>query len=229
MKRAFTLAETLITLGIVGVVVAITIPTLIANYQKQVFANKLAQTYSILNQAIDMAITEHGEPKNWEWDEKYDSGIRDIKWVNKYLYPYLKGQKIPGEQRLPTQYVYTYETLDGTEYNGTGRIHVEYVMNNGTVLTSRGGGYDWSDDPWVWLEIDLNGKNGPNVKGKDIFNLFFYSEKRFHSAYWVSWHKEIEHFSRDEAMEVCRTNYIATYCFDLIMQNSWKFPKDYPW
>ena len=36
-KRAFTLAEVLITLGIIGVVAAMTIPTLISNYQKKQF------------------------------------------------------------------------------------------------------------------------------------------------------------------------------------------------
>lgn len=143
----------------------------------------------------------------------------------------MQGKKISGTQwSIHLPYVYPYKTLNGTEHNGTSRIYVEYVMNNGTVLTSRGGGYNWSpDDPWVWLEIDLNGKNGPNVKGKDIFNLFFYAKKRFHPAVWVSNHKGIEDYSRDEAVEICRTNYIATFCFDLIMQNGWKFPKDYPW
>lgn len=66
IKQALTLSETLVTIGIIGIVVAITIPVLVAKYQKRVFANKLAQTYSILNQAIDMAVSEHGEPKNWE-------------------------------------------------------------------------------------------------------------------------------------------------------------------
>lgn len=40
-RVAFTLAEVLITLGIIGVVAAITLPTLIQNYQKQVWVNQL--------------------------------------------------------------------------------------------------------------------------------------------------------------------------------------------
>lgn len=150
--------------------------------------------------------------------------------VNKYLYPFLKGKKVqPLEKSVNGPYVYPYKLLDETEFTGNYRLVAEYVMNNGTIITSRGGGYDWSTDPWVWLEIDVNGKNGPNVKGKDIFNLFFYAEKKFHSALWVSDHKGIEKFTRDQAIEICRTNYIATFCADLIMMNGWKFPKDYPW
>lgn len=41
MKKAFTLAETLITLGVIGVVAALTLPTLINSYKKQVTTARL--------------------------------------------------------------------------------------------------------------------------------------------------------------------------------------------
>lgn len=44
-KRGFTLAEVLITLGIIGVVAAITIPALISNYQISVNKTKLKKLY----------------------------------------------------------------------------------------------------------------------------------------------------------------------------------------
>lgn len=45
---AFTLAEVLITLGIIGVVAAMTLPTLINNYRKQETIAKLKKVYSVL-------------------------------------------------------------------------------------------------------------------------------------------------------------------------------------
>ena len=48
-KKAFTLAEVLITLGIIGVVAALTLPSLVANYRKQQYVNSLKAGYSILN------------------------------------------------------------------------------------------------------------------------------------------------------------------------------------
>jgi len=55
-KKAFTLAEVLITLGIIGVVAAMTIPTLVANYQQKsmdtaanVFNRKLGEALKIMN------------------------------------------------------------------------------------------------------------------------------------------------------------------------------------
>jgi len=52
-KAAFTLAEVLITLGIIGVVAAMTLPALIQNYQKGVVLNRLKQTYAQVQTAID--------------------------------------------------------------------------------------------------------------------------------------------------------------------------------
>ena len=46
---AFTLAEVLITLAIVGVVAAITVPTLVANYQQKALNNQFKKSYAFIN------------------------------------------------------------------------------------------------------------------------------------------------------------------------------------
>ena len=58
--RAFTLAEILITLGIIGIVAAITIPMLITNYQKRLTLTRLQKHYAQLNQVIKLIDEEHG-------------------------------------------------------------------------------------------------------------------------------------------------------------------------
>ena len=50
MKKAFTLAEVLITLGVIGIVAALTMPALIVNYQKKVLETRIKKFYSVLNQ-----------------------------------------------------------------------------------------------------------------------------------------------------------------------------------
>ena len=59
-RVAFTLAEVLITLGIIGVVAAITLPTLVANYQKTVWVNQLKKTYSTLNEGFKQMAASEG-------------------------------------------------------------------------------------------------------------------------------------------------------------------------
>ena len=61
--RGFTLAEVLITLVIIGVIAAMTIPTLMNNTNKQEYVSKLKKAYSTLSQATNRIITEEGNPR----------------------------------------------------------------------------------------------------------------------------------------------------------------------
>ena len=58
-KAAFTLAEVLITLGIIGIVAAMTIPTLIADYQEKVLVTKVKQGHSLLMNAIQLYMAQN--------------------------------------------------------------------------------------------------------------------------------------------------------------------------
>ena len=60
MKKAFTLAEVLITLGIIGVVAAMTIPVLLVNTTSQKYRSKLKKTISTLSQAARMSDAQYG-------------------------------------------------------------------------------------------------------------------------------------------------------------------------
>ena len=53
-QQGFTLAETLITIGIIGVVAALTIPTIISEYQERVLVNLAKKNYSVVMNAINM-------------------------------------------------------------------------------------------------------------------------------------------------------------------------------
>ena len=61
-RVAFTLAEILITLGIIGVVAAMTMPSLIADYKNKEFAVRAKRTYSVISQAIKLYEAENGTP-----------------------------------------------------------------------------------------------------------------------------------------------------------------------
>ena len=60
-RNAFTLAEVLITLAIIGIVAAVTIPSVIANAQQQEFKTGLRKAVSVLNEAIQANIALEGE------------------------------------------------------------------------------------------------------------------------------------------------------------------------
>ena len=62
---AFTLAEVLIVLGIIGIVAELTIPTLMNNVQNQVTVVTVKKAYSTLSQAYTMAVQDNGIPDTW--------------------------------------------------------------------------------------------------------------------------------------------------------------------
>lgn len=71
-KFAFTLAEVLITLGIIGVVAAMTMPSLITNYQEKQRVSQLKKVYSALSQAFVSAVQENGTPDEWGMGDMYE-------------------------------------------------------------------------------------------------------------------------------------------------------------
>ena len=83
-KSAFTLAEVLITLVIIGVIAALTVPTLIQNTQKQEYVTALKKAYSTLSQATQQIIAENGSPAaadgGWaaDYDKIYDLYSRHL-------------------------------------------------------------------------------------------------------------------------------------------------------
>ena len=59
--KDFTFAEVLITLGVIGIVAALTLPSVIQNYQKKITVERLKKTYSTLAQAIQMSVKDNNE------------------------------------------------------------------------------------------------------------------------------------------------------------------------
>ncbi len=69
-KDAFTLAEVLVTLGIIGVVAALTMPTLVSNHKKAVLKSQFKKTYSTISQAYDAAAVSLGYfPQCYYWEQ----------------------------------------------------------------------------------------------------------------------------------------------------------------
>lgn len=99
-SKAFTLAEILITLGIIGVVAALTLPVLIEEHQKKETVAKLKALNSIMGQAFQLSKTENGDWSTWDnnsfgnggpgYDWTSGDGNEQLKWLEKYVLPYLK-------------------------------------------------------------------------------------------------------------------------------------------
>ncbi|MDR1327413.1 MAG: type II secretion system GspH family protein [Heliobacteriaceae bacterium] len=87
-KHAFTLAEVLITLGIIGVVAALTMPSLIGNYQKNVVTTRMKKFYSMINQAALMR-TAHEQELNKSMLTAADNPNIMLDFFNTNYAPYI--------------------------------------------------------------------------------------------------------------------------------------------
>lgn len=77
MRKGFTLAEVLITIGIIGVVSALTIPSLIAEYKEKQIVTRVKKEYSMLSQAVRMMIAYNGQINEWG-DQSYETFEREL-------------------------------------------------------------------------------------------------------------------------------------------------------
>lgn len=83
--KAFTLSEILITLAIIGVVAALTIPNLVYSYKKRVVKTRLLKFYNIMNETIRLSEIDNGDKKTWSFPTNQFADNKE-KFYNKYLY-----------------------------------------------------------------------------------------------------------------------------------------------
>lgn len=220
-RVAFTLAEVLITLTIIGVVATLTIPTLIQNYKKRTVEVKLLQSYSLINQALQISYVENGPVSSWDknittahkwtYEELTD-------WFNKYLAPYLK-------------YNHTNKITEKS-INGVGEEVVverlEIILNNGVIMRLE------TLDPY---DMTIAFKDNKIITGKNQFAYQFRTVGD-NIVLRTYWNNELED-NCDKTLDSLKYRdrygcYEASHgqgmlCSKLIEVNNWKIPNDYPY
>ena len=184
-KKAFTLAEVLITLGIIGVVAAMTLPTLIQNYKDKERVTALKKQYSIFSQALKMAEFENGAVAGW-----VDKDAPREEKANIYrekIFPQLKILKDCTDQQAEC-YGNKVIKLNWGDDTYTGNI-----VNNGNhwIYGTLADGTDFiievqttpiedrlpDNTIYASIDIDLNGLDKlPNKVGEDYF-YFWITDK----------------------------------------------------
>lgn len=158
---AFTLAEVLIALAVIGIVAAMTIPTLIDNYRAAEMKTRLNKSYSLISQAFELMKIDNGG---------YVDGSS-----------YLESKFATVFQR----YFKTIKTSRGissvepTYKNFTENANFDiYLLDDGTLYLSDGT-LIFIENPYisdntlahVYIFVDINGVKKPNVLGKDLFGF----------------------------------------------------------
>ena len=189
-KVAFTLAEVLITLGIIGVVAALTLPSLVQKYKEQATVTRLKKVYTILDQAFTQMTDDEGTIDTWDAGAPRKQKIEEL--IPKYL-------KITQKCDINTTFKKCGLTTYKNRFNYapdyprgfTGKENANYYLADGIIIytaisddsnlynqckmgknfTNSGAHQSYANTCGsIW--VDINGVKEPNTMDLDLF-LFY--------------------------------------------------------
>ena len=189
-RVGFTLAEVLITLGIIGIVSALTIPNLINKFEEKRTITLLKETYSMLSQAMIYVVNEHGIVDKWvkSNNQMTDDELKDT--VNKTLdlfKPYLKIAKTcsASETTCLGSDDETIRALSGgVNSRLTNKGYNTFVLNNGAKLlisvnSDSPAGMSCgriTSAPCVFFRVKTDNSK-KNVYGKNFFEFHVFNDR----------------------------------------------------
>ena len=179
------MAEVLITLGIIGVVAAMTLPSLIANYKAIEYHTRFMTAYSRLQEAFQKLAAEEGmtitnssygnqqfrDPFMAQFIKPIDCGYGS--GLNHKHLGCLPNPDL-GENENATA-VAEYKTYDGKKKLGLGYMDDgQFLMNNGMLVTIEN-----QNKGRLYITVDINGyQNRPNRYGHDLFTFMVTKDGR---------------------------------------------------
>lgn len=207
-RKAFTLAEVLITLGVIGIVAAMTLPVLIQNYRKQVVETRLKKFYSIFNQTIKRIEADYGDIDSWfenlssgdiDEDGNYIEGTNYSEiWFKKYFAPYMNIAEI--KRSSTDKRIFTVYFSDGSALR---------PMANKTTT-------------WLFYpEYSLKCVSMDKVEQLGYCSFKFTLNKTLEPSTTSNWDGSEAALLRDCSLT-------GSSCAKLIQFNGWKVPNNYP-
>ena len=250
-KKAFTLSEVLIALAVIGVIAAITIPSVKIQMEKQDTIAQLKVAYSLISQGVNRAWADYGPIYNW------DVSLSPSEFGRLYVKPYFiytKECTSMSDGCWETDGFNGYYDLSGVKKKNT--VPYSLVLNNGMIL-----GINQVAGVLLSYIIDINGSRKPNKMGRDIFSFYVYNtDYSFCNDAEVYTGKDGLYpggydncgpphafYTRDELLSksVCRACTKSTTgcsngednerpgvgaaCAAVIVKDGWQIKSDYPW
>ncbi len=204
-RQAFTLAEVLITLGIIGVVAALTLPALINNYEKSVVETRMQKFYTNINAALKLSIVENGDMVDWTFPQDYYDADGSEQFFNTYL-------------KNNLQYLKTVPRVT-TSWPTNG---IEVDLNDGSAFVL--------SDTWITYYPNANKKLRSGVD-----SFIFIINKNGNSVVPHGYDLKLNESTIKLVEDVsysCNGKSRKAFnrsCAAYIMQNGWKIPEYYPW
>ena len=235
-NKGFTLAEVLITIGIIGIVSALLISVVISKYKQKNIESKLKKSYTILNQMFIRSEADNGSAINWTWNGSSIDIKNDKKFFETYFGPYLNIIDIKNKNvheqynssgyemyfqngnRAPDVYGYIFELSNGYA------VLPHIFSTNSATLGS-----------FLIILPDTNKKH--LVQGRDVFTFAIVRKNEsivIEPNTYLKWTCNTLTKNRQTFLNRCQGKLdssgvgAAISCTYLIYCNNWEIPDDYP-
>ncbi|GBF23536.1 pilin subunit PilA [Candidatus Gastranaerophilus sp. (ex Termes propinquus)] len=187
-KKGFTLAEVLITLAVVGIVAASTIPAVVTKLTRQEFVTKLQKAHNTLVNTVKASEKEQGPIQHWNWIPSGSTGgLTSEAFFNTYFKPHLDIMADCGVATGETACFVTHGDYKSLSNNalvaGWAGAPANALSSSASYkfTTSDGISYAFvkttqSNATWSLVYVDVNGKKKPNQLGRDLFIFFIWHE-----------------------------------------------------
>ena len=183
-KFAFTLAETLVVMGIIGVVAALTIPNLNQSTGDREKVARVKKAYSNLNDAFGRATAVYGPIEEWFINDNTNSAYsaRVATRVADFL-KISKNCEFEEEGCMASSYSYL-TTANTISLNSFYKILLADGMAFSFLMSSKdcsNSDYALSSDSPIakvcgFVRVDIDGSKGVNTNGKDLFGFYITAE-----------------------------------------------------
>ena len=174
-SAAFTLAEVLVTLGIIGVVSAMTVPTLMQNYQRQSYVTQLHKVYNEMSQGFQQMMTDRNA-----LNLKETGLLNTTEQATETFKNYFKVVQDCGNNFSPC-FASEYRSTTGSSIKPAEANwwSSSFVLADGAAIGLHGL-IDYSAGnvsyPYGYMYVDINGAKGPNIVGRDFFLFYYFND-----------------------------------------------------
>lgn len=234
-KNAFTLAETVIALSLVGILAALTLPQVIDSHQRKLQAKTLSVAVSNFENAMNLMLLREGvdnlaSTKAWKSVNNSMTRTSSSSNINKFMKELEKYMPIESYKTATVNY----KNLKGSanvSYNAPVRFFtkkgIEYKITIADVQTSSanesavmaaGGSYVSRAG---YLQIDVNGEDKPNIEGRDYFDFEIASDGKIYP--WRGEDHCIKNgYTKENTKTKCVTQREGHYCTAYLVENGYE-------
>ena len=226
-KKAFTLAEVLITLSIIGVIAAMTIPTLVLNYQRNITETRMKAFYSNMTQAVGQWLAEeHMEPKD-VYFQNMGSSDNFVTWWNNNIGKHLTVSNVEAIAKVGEFPAIRLTMLDGSAAN----VYINNPNNKSATMH-----FFWYAERRFCPERFENAVDGRRAFLFTLHNGNYSNENlpnkgENYKGRFITSMASTQAQSRETLLQDCGGSLAnGRYgCTRLIEVDGWKIKSDYPW